>query len=470
MYAGPIVSVAATAPSSPSAVSLTPNAANWDPSLIISDSVFFDTTAMSESDIQTFLNANEPSCSAGYTCLKSYSQATASEPADSYCAGYPGGSSDSAAHIVYAVAQSCKINPQVLLTTLQKESSLITSRSPSVGTYKFSMGYACPDTSPCNTTFGGFFYQVYFAARQFQIYGAYANTTTFGYRAHVPVQIQYSPNASCGSTSVTIQNQATADLYNYTPYQPNAAALANLNGLGDACSSYGNRNFWAYFTNWFGSPVIKAGTASFVTALYQDILGRTPSSTELFGYSRLISNGYPVSSVTTDFLTSDEYRLLKIDAAYEGVLGRVPEDGAPAGWLQLIKNGQIKTEDIDKAFLASDEYYAQQGGTDSGFISALYTRLIGRTPSPSEIAGWSAVVVASGRQAVVDRIWGSLETATNRVSAIYQQYLGRTPVGNEAVGWAYYSLANGDAAVRASITGSPEYWNRAQVRFPSATS
>jgi hypothetical protein len=52
---------------------------------------------------------------------------------------------------------------------------------------------------------------------------------------------------------VNIQTQATAGLYNYTPYQPNSAALANLSGTGDSCSAYGNRNFWRYFNDWFGS-------------------------------------------------------------------------------------------------------------------------------------------------------------------------------------------------------------------------
>ena len=65
--------------------------------------------------------------------------------------------------------------------------------------------------------------------------------------------VRYNPNASCGSSPVYIANQATAGLYNYTPYQPNAAALAAGAGSGDYCSAYGNRNFWIYFTNWFGS-------------------------------------------------------------------------------------------------------------------------------------------------------------------------------------------------------------------------
>src|SRR5699024_261440 len=37
------------------------------------------------------------------------------------------------------------------------------------------------------------------------------------------------------------------------PYQPNRAALNAGYGTGDGCSAYGNRNFYNYFTDWFGS-------------------------------------------------------------------------------------------------------------------------------------------------------------------------------------------------------------------------
>jgi len=52
---------------------------------------------------------------------------------------------------------------------------------------------------------------------------------------------------------VSIRNLATASLYVYTPYQPNPASLAAYPGDGDACSSYGNRNFFRMFQTYFGS-------------------------------------------------------------------------------------------------------------------------------------------------------------------------------------------------------------------------
>jgi hypothetical protein len=57
----------------------------------------------------------------------------------------------------------------------------------------------------------------------------------------------------CGAGPVLVRNTATASLYTYTPYQPNAASLASYPGTGDACSSYGNRNFYRLFTDYFGS-------------------------------------------------------------------------------------------------------------------------------------------------------------------------------------------------------------------------
>nr|BFF10637.1 hypothetical protein GCM10025699_19400 [Microbacterium flavescens] len=65
--------------------------------------------------------------------------------------------------------------------------------------------------------------------------------------------ILYHPDRSCGTSPVLIQNQATANLYYYTPYRPNAAALRAGYNEGDRCSSYGNRNFYNFFTDWFGS-------------------------------------------------------------------------------------------------------------------------------------------------------------------------------------------------------------------------
>jgi len=241
--------------------------ADFDPGYIISDQVFFNGGAMNEGQVQQFLDAQIGSCT-NSNCMNVKRTDTASRAGDAMCGPYQGAASEPVARIIVKVGAACGINPQVLLVTLQKEQGLISgsaARGPSDARVERAMGYACPDTANggCDPTYAGVYNQIYRAAWQFKRYANPAGTSNY-FQQYAPGAnraIQYNPNAACGSQTVFVRNQATANLYYYTPYTPNAAALANLNGTGDGCSAYGNRNFWVYFNSWFGSP-----TGSVITA------------------------------------------------------------------------------------------------------------------------------------------------------------------------------------------------------------
>ncbi|PFG31899.1 LGFP repeat-containing protein [Paramicrobacterium agarici] len=226
-------------------------AATFDAGHIIDDEVFYDSTTMTESQIRSFINSKVPACTSGYTCLDEYKENTTGRSADSYCKAIAGGKNEDAARIIYKVSRACDINPQVILVTLQKEQGLLTHHWPSEWRYTIAMGFGCPDGADCNSKYFGFQNQLYLGARQFQIYRAWPNS--FNYVAGKTNSIKWHPNSSCGTSRVYIENQATAGLYNYTPYRPNQAALNAGYGTGDSCSSYGNRNFFLYFNDWFGS-------------------------------------------------------------------------------------------------------------------------------------------------------------------------------------------------------------------------
>jgi len=240
----------------------------FDPGYIISDAQFYAGTSMTESQIQDFLNAMRPTCRTGSVCLKDYTTPTQSKAANPMCSGYAGAASEKAARILAKVASACGISPKVLLVMLQKEQGLITANPPTERNYRAAMGAGCPDTADCDPAQAGFFQQVYFAAWYLKRYAGPPGTgpgteytSTFNayakfsnYAPGANFQIRYHPNAACGTKTVFIRNQPTASLYTYTPYTPNAAALANLGGTGDACSAYGNRNFWDFYYAWFGDP------------------------------------------------------------------------------------------------------------------------------------------------------------------------------------------------------------------------
>lgn len=233
----------------------TADLSQFQPGYIIADSVFFNSAALTEAQIQTFLQSKVTSCVSGYTCLKDYYDTSRTTTADAMCGAYSGGVRERASTIIYKVARACGINPQVILVMLQKEQGLITSTAPSSYNYRAAMGQGCPDTAACDTRYYGFFNQVFGGAWQMKRYANPPGTSQFftWYAPGKTWNVLYHPNSACGTGRVAIQNQATANLYYYTPYQPNAAALRAGYGTGDSCSSYGNRDFYNYFTDWFGS-------------------------------------------------------------------------------------------------------------------------------------------------------------------------------------------------------------------------
>jgi hypothetical protein len=126
---------------------------------MISDAEFRAKNTMTEEQIQAFL-VNRGSALANYTI-----------PTDGSVSTTIGwyytveGAGWSAAKVIYWSAQWYDINPQVLLATLQKESSLVTSGTLTNLTY--AMGYACPETASCNPFYAGFARQMDGAAYQF---------------------------------------------------------------------------------------------------------------------------------------------------------------------------------------------------------------------------------------------------------------------------------------------------------------
>lgn len=259
---------------------------------IIDDPTFMNTDSMNANQIQAFLSSKVPVCdtngtqtsefgggtraqwaaargySPPFTCLKDYTEG-----------GY------SAAQIIYNAAQQYGINPQVLIVLLQKEQGLVTDTWPLPTQYRTATGYGCPDTAPCDSQYYGLTNQINQAANMFhQIEVANPNWYTpyvLGNNS-----IKWNPNSACGSSVVNIQNRATQALYNYTPYQPNQSALNAGYGTGDSCGAYGNRNFYLYFTDWFGPTKINS------------TLVRTVNNGTVY----LVSNNttkYPIADVNT---------------------------------------------------------------------------------------------------------------------------------------------------------------------------
>lgn len=250
---------------------------------IIDDSVFTNSGSMTVSEIQAFLTSKvtcdkwgtKPSEFGGgtraqfaqsyygvptpFTCLPDYYENT-STGVNNYGKSTRPSGSISAAQIIYNYSKQFNINPQVIIVTLQKEMGLVTDEWPMPKQYSEAMGFGCPDNvapgaPACDPTYKSFSTQIYQAARHFRGYidNNYCNDNWCTPKTTGNNAILWNPNQSCGTSTVNIENRSTVALYSYTPYRPNQAALNAQYGTGDGCSAYGNRNFYLYFTDWFGS-------------------------------------------------------------------------------------------------------------------------------------------------------------------------------------------------------------------------
>ncbi len=262
-----------------SPLTMAADARNFNPGNIIDDSIFTNSDTMSVDHIQQFLNSkvscdtwgakrselgggtraqwlNARGYNAPFRCITDYMENPSTGASNYGTTNTPAGAV-SAAQLIYNYSKQFRINPQVLIVTLQKENGLITDEWPTHKQFREAMGFGCPDNvapgaPACNPSYGSFSAQLYQAARHFRGYidrpaGWFV---TFGVGVNT---ILWNPNSACGSSSVNIENASTAALYTYTPYRPNQAALNAQYGTGDGCSSYGNRNFYLYFNDWFGS-------------------------------------------------------------------------------------------------------------------------------------------------------------------------------------------------------------------------
>ncbi|QRY41708.1 hypothetical protein JVX92_05510 [Microbacterium hominis] len=303
-----------------SSVAVADDGQAFDPENIIDDALFYDGAAMTASEIQSFLDRKIGTCENG-KCLNVlttgisprtavYSQTTG----NLICGAIQGGTMP-VSELIYRVQAACGISAKVILVTLQKEQGLTTSSAPSDWNLKAAMGASCPDTSPCDPAYAGVGPQILKGTQQLKTYKA----ANFAKQPGVQY-IGYSPNESCGGTMLNVRNYATAALYSYTPYQPNAASLAAGWGLGDGCSSYGNRNFFNYYSSWFGNPrgfevgapfaaYFKANSGWLIRATGPLTCGLPNGgcSQTFAGGRTFVSSTTPVVGVSADYVTTWGY-------------------------------------------------------------------------------------------------------------------------------------------------------------------
>lgn len=203
----------------------------------------------------------------------------------------------------------------------------------------------------------------------------------------------------------------------------------------------------------------------YATALFQDFLGRVPSSSERDAAAgRLDTGRVSRTALARELAASDEYLRRVVTGFYRDTLGRDPDQGGLDTWRRALRSGTPVAE-VAAAFYASTEYYQRLGGnTDPTWVEDLYVKLLGRASDPSGKAGWVREVDARGRGFVAARFYASDESLRRRVDALYLFFLTRAADPSGLRTWPPLVRDRGDLELAAFLASSQEYVDRAQRR------
>jgi hypothetical protein len=173
----------------------------------------------------------------------------------------------------------------------------------------------------------------------------------------------------------------------YLGRSPEAAGLAGWvaamqNGLSDEWLEAGFIGSTEYINN-HGGP-----GAGWVTGMYQDLLGRTPSQAEVDGWVYALNHGVSPQQVAYGFAASVEREGIRVRDDYFTYLGRTPSQAEVDGWVYAFEHG-VSNEDVMAGFVGSREYYLDHGGTVGQWLSSAYQSVLGRRPSSDEMNGWA---------------------------------------------------------------------------------
>jgi uncharacterized protein (TIGR03118 family) len=214
----------------------------------------------------------------------------------------------------------------------------------------------------------------------------------------------------------------------------------------------------------FGSlaPTI-TGTPNqrFVDQVYQNLLNRQADAMGLAFWSGQLDAGTATRTQIVQAIEgSTEFAQIVVQKAYTQFLHRSADPAGLNMWVGALLSGQT-IEQVDAAIVGSPEYFQNRGGgTNSGFLTALYQDALNRAPDAGGQAFFLAQLNGGATTAqVAAQIFASTEYQQNLVKGWYQTFLRRTA---DPMGLSFFVglLQSGsrDRDVVAAILASNEFF------------
>jgi cyclophilin family peptidyl-prolyl cis-trans isomerase len=203
---------------------------------------------------------------------------------------------------------------------------------------------------------------------------------------------------------------------------------------------------------------------SYVTHLYQNLLGRAPDPQGLNSFSTALDQKtLSRTQVATAILTSNESRTHEIENLYQTLLHRQADPTGLNLSLSFLKSGGT-LEQVRAVIVGSNEYFqSRSGSSNTSFLTNLYQDALGRAIDPvgQSLAG-QALTAGMDRSKVAAVVFTSREGEQFLVQSYYSELLNRTA---DSVGMtdSTATLADGlsEEKIIIAISASDEYFNRA---------
>ena len=233
----------------------------------------------------------------------------------------------------------------------------------------------------------------------------------------------------------------------------------------------------------------------FVYRMYRICLLREPDEGGFSGWTEALRSGAATGSqLAYGFLNSDEMigRNLSdgdfVERNYEAIMGRASDAGGKQGWVDALAAGMsrkavisgfLKSQEfsdicdiygIEKGDYTSDEPRDVNAGV-TGFVSRLYTKMLGRAYDPDGLNAWSAAILKAPTAATVLQVSlnGFMHSPefvnknlndTELVKVLYRTFLDREADQGGLSAWVQALQQGNDRdTVAAGFANSPEFAN-----------
>jgi cyclophilin family peptidyl-prolyl cis-trans isomerase len=241
------------------------------------------------------------------------------------------------------------------------------------------------------------------------------------------------------------------------PKNYNGDALITVTGTDGSSSA----------TQTFHVQVGTGGTAlqniQFVNRVYGDILNRVPEASTVTSLSNALNSG----AITPQQLvymvqTSQEARIDQVTNVYSTLLNRKPTSQEySTGVAFLSGGGSLAT--LEAKVISTEEYFDDQGGTNSAWITGVLTQATGdSTVSPAYISYVSNELnTGLSMTRYAQSVFDSQGAAIHTVQTLFNTFLSRTPASNDpSIQGLVTALMDGVSQdlIIVTIATSPEFY------------